>query len=290
MLKGVLLIVAAASCWGLGGVAGQYMAQYHNMDMVWLVMVRQIIAGQLFLVYSALVQKQDVFSVLRTMPKDIVQFSFLGILGSQLGFYYTIPLCNAATATVLQYMAPIYVMIYMSYKSRRLPEGKELLGICGAILGVFLISTHGDPGNLAISPVALVIGLLSAISYAYYSIKPIEMLKKYTATLIIGWGQLLSGLFLICFRRPWEIPGQWDMGAYGAFAYLVLGATVCSYSFYLAGLKIVGPTKASLISCAEPLASIICVVAFLGTRLVLQDYLGMACIIFTVLLLSIPKK
>lgn len=290
MFKGALLIVIAATCWGMGGVAGQYLAQYHQVDMVWLVMVRQIIAGFLFLAYACIVQKEDVLGILRTMPWDVLQFSFFGILGAQLGFYYTIPLCNAATATVLQYMAPIYVMIYVSYKKRSWPDGKELLGIAGAILGVFLISTHGDPGNLALSPSALVIGIISAISYAYYSIKPVEMLKRYSASLIIGWGQLLSGLFLICFRNPFAPPGAWDGGAYLAFVYLVLGATIASYACYLAGLKIVGSTRASLISCAEPLASIIAVVTLLGTQLVLEDYLGMGCIIFTVLLLSIPKK
>lgn len=290
MLKGALLIVGAATCWGMGGVAGQYLAQFHQVDMVWLVMVRQILAGLMFLSFAALVQKQNVLQVMRDMPKDIIEFSFLGILGAQLGFYYTIPLCNAATATVLQYMAPIYVMIYMSYKNRRIPEGKELLGICGAILGVFLIATHGDPGNLALSPVALTIGIVSAISYAYYSIKPVELLKHYSSSLIIGWGQLLSGLFLTLFRNPFAPPGSWDTVAYLSFVYLVLGATIASYAFYLAGLKIVGPTKASLISCAEPLASIIAVVALLNTELVLQDYLGMGCIIFTVLLLSIPRK
>ena len=61
------------------------------------------------------------------------------------------------------------------------------------------------------------------------------------------------------------------MSGYLAFAYLLLGATIASYAFYLAGLKIVGPTKASLISCAEPLASIISVVLLLNTELAGAD-------------------
>ncbi len=290
MLKGVLLIVGAATCWGMGGVAGQYLFQYHQADMVWLCMVRQILAGCLFLLFAAVVQKQNIFAIVKENTWDIVEFSFLGILGAQLGFYYTISLCNAATATVMQYMAPVYVMLWMSYKARRAPEGRELLGIVGALVGVFLIATHGSPDSLAISPMALAIGTLSALSYAYYSIKPGEMLKKYTAPTLIGWGQLISGLALIIWRNPFTPAGHWDMSGYLAFAYLLLGATIASYALYLAGLKIVGPTKASLISCAEPLASIISVVLLLDTKLTTPDYIGMACIIFTVLLLSLPKK
>ena len=114
MLKGIILIVLAAAFWGLGGVAGQYLFQYHQVDAVWLVMVRQIVAGLLFLLYTAVIIRQNIFNILRERFLSLLCFSFVGILGAQLGFYYTISLCNAATATVLQYSAPVWVMIYMS--------------------------------------------------------------------------------------------------------------------------------------------------------------------------------
>ena len=290
MLKGIILIVLAAAFWGLGGVAGQYLFQYHQVDAVWLVMVRQIVAGLLFLLYTAVIIRQNIFTILRERFLSLLCFSFVGILGAQLGFYYTISLCNAATATVLQSSAPVWVMIYMSYKHRSWPEGREMLGIVGALVGVFLIATHGSLTSLALSPAAITIGLLSAFSYAFYSIQPVELLKHYPATVIVGWGQLLSGLALIAVSNPFTPAGSWNLQALLAMAYLIAGATIASYALYLAGLKIVGSTKASLISCAEPLASIIAVVLLLDTKLVLPDYIGMSCIIFTVLLLSLPKK
>ena len=289
MLKGVILILLAAAAWGLGGVSGQYMFAYHNVDPVWLVMVRQLIAGSIFLLWSA-AKGQALLPILREYPVQVLGFSSIGILGSQLGFYYTISLCNAATATVLQYMAPIYIMLWVSLEKRKLPERRELLGIVLALAGVFLIATHGRPDQLVLSPLALGIGVISAVSYAYYSIAPLEMLKKYSTTVLIGWGQLLSGSFLLLLYSPLEAAGNWTPMACAAFAYLVLGATVFSYALYLKGLKIIGPLKSSLISCAEPLSSIISVVLLLGTRLTAEDYTGMGCIILTVLMLSLPKK
>lgn len=288
--KGVVCIILSAVFWGLGGVSGQYLYTYQQTDPFWLCMVRQIIAGALFLLFTVIVKRENIFAIFKDFPLQIIIFSFLGILGAQLGFYYTISLCNAATATVLQYMAPIFVMVWMAYKSRSMPEGKELLGIVGALLGVFLISTHGNLDSLAISPEALIIGILSAVSYALYSVYPLEMLKKYSATIVIGWGQLISGLSLIAYRNPFVSLASWDAGAYMAMAYLVIGATTLTYALYMYGLKIVGPTKASLISCAEPLTSIVAVVLFMDTILTMEDIIGMVCIIFTVLLLSLPKK
>ena len=119
---------------------------------------------------------------------------------------------------------------------------------------------------------------------------PFRLLQKYSTTLIIGWGQFLSGGFLCIFINPFEPSGHWDGAAVAAMVYLILGATVLSYSVFLVGLKVVGATKASLISCAEPLASIIAVVLWLKTPLTLEDLVGMTCIILTVVLLSLPKK
>ena len=93
MLKGIILIVLAAAFWGLGGVAGQYLFQYHQVDAVWLVMVRQIVAGLLFLLYTAGIIRQNIFTILRERFLSLLCFSFVGILGAQLGFYYTISLC-----------------------------------------------------------------------------------------------------------------------------------------------------------------------------------------------------
>ena len=53
MLKGIFLIIGAATCWGMGGVAGQYLYQYHQADMIWLCMARQILAGCMFLLFAA---------------------------------------------------------------------------------------------------------------------------------------------------------------------------------------------------------------------------------------------
>lgn len=287
--KGIFFILVAATTWGCGGVAGQYLFQTIQADPIWLVSVRQLISGLIFLAYAA-VKGQSTFGIIKSDFKPIVAFALIGVLGSQLGFFYTISLCNAATATVLQYTAPIFVMLWVAYKSRKMPEGKELLGIVFALVGVFFISTHGNLDKIVLSPIVLLSGFYSAVTYAYYTLMPVELLKKYSTATVIGWGQFIAGLFLALMENPFNHHYEWTGGAIFAFAYLLIGATIVSFSFYLAGLKLVGPTKASLISCAEPLASITAVVILLGTVLTVEDYIGMGCIIFTVLVLSLPKK
>lgn len=288
---GVVLIIAAASAWGLGGVFGQYLFEQYHVDAPWLIMIRQIFAGIIFLGYL-LLRGENIFRILQDKRdlKDLLAFTFLGLMGAQFGFYYTISLCNAATATVLQYIAPIFVIVWMAWKNRTFPELREIVGIFFALVGVFLIATHGSLDSVVLSPAALTIGIISAISLAFYTVMPFRLLQKYSTTLVIGWGQILSGGLLLFFVNPFNTTVAWDAASIASMVYLVLGATVFGYSVFLVGLKVVGATKASLISCAEPLASIIAMVWWLKTPLTFEDLLGMAFIIITVAMLSLPKK
>jgi len=144
MFKGIISVLLAAIFWGTGGVCGQYLFTHSHIDAVWMVMVRQIVAGSLFLCYSKFILKDKLLELWREYPLQTLVFSFPGILGAQLGFYYTISLCNAATATILQYTAPIMVVLWMSFKKKAWPEKRVILGTILAFTGVFLISTHGS--------------------------------------------------------------------------------------------------------------------------------------------------
>lgn len=290
MVKGALYVIIAAALWGGGGVAGQYLYMHEVMGPFWLVMVRQVVAGLVFLTYAYFVDQAHPWQVLKNEPIEILAFSFLGVLGAQLGFYYTISLCNAATATVLQYTAPVLIVLWFILREKRNPELREVIGLLGAFAGVFLISTHGRLDSLAISPLALAAGLISSLSYAFYDIMPAKLMQRHSIATILGLGQFISGCSLLLFVNPFDISNNWNPVALGVFGYLVIGATIASFGIYLQGLRIIGPVKASLISCAEPLSSIILVVFLLGVRLTLEDYIGMGCIILTVILLSLPNK
>ncbi len=50
MVKGAIYVIIAAALWGGGGVAGQYLYMHKVMGPFWLVMIRQLVAGFLFLV------------------------------------------------------------------------------------------------------------------------------------------------------------------------------------------------------------------------------------------------
>src|SRR5690606_8973394 len=121
-------------------------------------------------------------------------FSITGIVAIQYTYFAAINHSNAATATVLQYVGPIIIAVYLAVKHRRPPKPNELVAIFLAVAGTFLLVTHGDIDSLAISPIALFWGLSSAVALAVYTLQTLPLLAKYKATSVIGWGMLCGGL------------------------------------------------------------------------------------------------
>ena len=104
-------------------------------------------------------------------------FTLIGLFLNQFAYLSTIQETNAGTATVLQYVFPVGILIYSCIKDKVAPTLEFIL----AIGGTFLIVTHGQLDQLSMTPAGLIWGLFSGLTYALYIILPIALIKK--------WGQ-----------------------------------------------------------------------------------------------------
>ena len=117
--------------------------------------------------------KEPLFAIFRAQRQTLWEMLFftLGLLGSQYGFYYAIKLSNAPTATVLIYTAPVFVVLQQVLMQHRPVEKKEAVGIFTALMGVFLVSTHGNPTSLSFRRLLFLV-ILSAIAMTLYTVAP----------------------------------------------------------------------------------------------------------------------
>lgn len=288
--KGFVLAIIAATLWGVSGTFGQFLFEQRHINVEWLIVVRMLSAGILFLLFCML--KNEDIKVIWKDKTDIghlLIFSTLGMLAVQYTYFAAVKHSNAATATVIQYLGPILIAIYLALKHKRLPTFIEYLSIFLAVLGTFLLVTHGDPDTLAISDTALFLGLASAFALAFYSIYPLRLLHKYSSALVIGWAMLIGGTILSFFKAPWDIEGIWDIYSYTYIAFIILLGTLIPFYAYLTAVKIIGAQKSSLLASAEPLSATIIAVWWLQVPFTLIDWIGSLCIISTIFLLSMAK-
>lgn len=290
VLMGSIACIVAACCWGVSGAAGQFLFNHTGITPEWLVSTRTLAVGILMLSFLQL-RKGGVFEIWTNKEdrKGIIIFTLGGMLFMQYGYFAAINYCNAATATVLQYTAPVLIVVYLAVRNRKLPSAIECIAVAGCLIGTVLLATHGDLNNLTLSPQALFWGLLSSVALAFYTVYPTKLLAKYDTMLLIGWSMIIGSVVMHFVHPSWEYAANWDMAGVAAMIFIIIFGTMTPYLLFLNGVKYIGPTKSSLYASAEPLASTIVSVVWLKVGLELMDYIGFIFIVAAVLMLSFVK-
>ena len=264
--KGFIYTTIGATLWGINGAFAEFLFLQKGVTSDWLTPYRLLLAGVFLLVYLYAKDKNKIFDIFRN-TKDLIRvfvFGVFGMLGTQYTYFTTIQHSNAGIATVLQYFGPTLILLYVCFKEKRKPKPYEVVVLFLSLLGVFILATHGDMNTLKVSSVALFWGMLSAITLVIY----------------------IGGIALSITAKPWEQPVKVDIVVIVFLLLIVLLGSIFAFLFYLSGVGIIGPTKASMIACIEPVVATICSVVFLGNPFSFLDAIGFAFILSTVFIVA----
>ena len=288
---GTFLTIAGGILWGISGVCGQFLFQSKDVTASWLVPLRLVTAGFLLLCYYLIRDKGKAFDIWKTKRNriDIIIYGLAGMMLCQYSYFQTIEWSNAGTATVIQYLGPALIVVWVCLQTKRLPEKKEVLGVILAVTGIFLIATHGNPTTLALSQKALIMGLISAVSVVIYTVKPARMQAEFDTPLILAWGMLIGGIALTIAFRPWNNKVIFDGETFTALTFIILFGTMAGFSMYMTGVKMIGSVKASLYSCVEPVASMVLTAVWMKVSFTTPDLIGTAFVIATIIILALPS-
>ena len=288
---GTFLTIAGGILWGISGVCGQFLFQNKDVTASWLVPLRLVTAGFLLLCYYLIRDKGKAFDIWKTKRNriDIIIYGLAGMMLCQYSYFQTIEWSNAGTATVIQYLGPALIVVWVCLQTKRLPEKKEVLGVILAVTGIFLIATHGNPTTLALSQKALIMGLISAVSVVIYTVKPARMQAEFDTPLILAWGMLIGGTALTIAFRPWNNKVIFDGETFTALTFIILFGTMAGFSMYMTGVKMIGSVKASLYSCVEPVASMVLTAVWMKVSFTTPDLIGTVFVIATIIILALPS-
>ncbi|WP_326492563.1 DMT family transporter [Alicyclobacillus dauci] len=287
--KGLSMVLLGAVLWGVSGTAAQVLFQRYGFNPGWLVMVRMSSAGVLLLAgISIRLGLTHIFEVwkYRRDSLKLILFGIVGLLGVQYSYFASIRYGNAATGTMLQYMGPIFITTYVTLRNRRMPSTMQIVAVLLALIGAFLLVTDGNLRAFTVSPLAVFWGMISALTLAFYSLYPQSLLHRYGSATITGWGMLIGGVAMGVINPPWQFSGHGSLGTWGLVSFVVLFGTLIAFYVYIASLKYISASEASVLSCGEPLSATIIAVAFLNLKMGLPAMLGGLCIIVTVTILA----
>jgi drug/metabolite transporter (DMT)-like permease len=287
------MVLTAGSCWGLSGTVAQKLFTEYGFTPGSLVTIRLLAAGLMMLMIGFWRGKS---SSIRDAWKtaqgrvQIVVFGLLGMLGVQYTYFASIGEGNAATATLLQYLAPLMITVYLSLRAWKMPDSRETGAVLLALLGTMLLVTNGDFHQLSVPGSAVFWGLLSAVALAFYTLYPAGLLQRLGSEAVVGWGMVVGGIGLMPIFSPWHWEGQiWNMESVFLISFVILFGTLLAFFLYLDSMRYITPTEASLLACVEPMVAVVASVFWLGVPFGFLEALGGLCIIATVTILSLKK-
>ncbi|WP_181350835.1 DMT family transporter [Thalassobacillus sp. CUG 92003] len=292
--RGLLLVITGAIFWGIGGTVSQKLFQDHAIDVNWLVTVRLLLAGCLLLILQCF--RKDYAHIIRIWKNkntavQMIIFGLLGMLAVQYTYMASIHYGNAAVATLLQYLAPVMIIVYLLLRKQTAFEKRDAATVTIALLGTFLLLTNGSISELSVPGTSIFWGLLSGVSLAFYTLYAIPLLKVFDSLIIVGWAMVVGGISLAFIHPPWQAEFvAFTTEMYMYLIFVIIFGTMVAFWFYIASLQYLLPKESSLIGNLEPLSAVLTMVIWLNEPFGFFQWVGMACIIGMTLLIAFNKK
>lgn len=289
--KAALRAACGTTMWGVGGVLANVVFNTSNATPAWLVSARLTGAGVAMLLFG-LITRQPLLRVWHNKGNAIrlLLFGIFGVALAQLTYLLAIFYGNAAIATIMLSLVPAMITVVTSLRQRAWPRPVDTIAIIIALVGVFLLVTNGDPTKLHVPAIAVFWGVLAAATGAAYTMLPRKLLQTEPALVVVGWGLVIGAVLMNITAPVWHLPSGLTPWTGLAILFIVFGATFLAYILYVASLKILRPTTASMIGNLEPLTATVLSIIFLALGFHTLQFIGIILVLGGVFMMSWAPK
>ncbi|MBB4291337.1 drug/metabolite transporter (DMT)-like permease [Rhizobium leguminosarum] len=279
------LLVLLGLIWG-GSFFFARIAVQHVPPLT-LVFFRLLLAALALHIYIA--GRFDFYSILWRRWRE---FLILGLINNALPhalIFFGQTRIGAGLAAILNATTPIWTVLIANYftsdeKLSAAKIGGCLVGLAGTIV---LIGPGISAGGEA--PLwALLLPVLAAISYGFaatYGKRFRNVPAPVTAAGQLTASSLIALPLSLLSDRPWKLAAP-SLDVLLAILALALLSTAFGYILYFRIMAAAGATNASLVTLLVPPSAILLGALFLGERLALGEFIGMALIGFGLVILD----
>ena len=287
-LFGVVCALAGGALWGFSGACSQYLFAHYDIDASFITAARMLGSGALFLVLLLATRRERLVAMLRDRAsfRRLVIFGVFGLFACQFSYIASIGCTNAGTATVLQSLGTVWVMLAACALAKKPPRAGEALGLVLALAATFLIATQGNPSNLALPAAGLAWGLVNSLTVAIYIMYPKRLMFVWGTLLTTGVGMAIGGAAPAAWGGAVVMPALDATGWFVLAAIAVLG-TFAAFTLYLHGVALVGPVTGSLLGAMEPVSATVFAALWLGTSFTGYDWVGFLLMVSMILFVSV---
>jgi len=231
---------------------------------------------------------------IRLPRRDLVQCLILGMLGvaaSNYFYYLAIQKTNVATAIILQYTAPVCVLLYMVARGVQKATASRVFSVALAVVGSALAIGAVGTGQFRINPIGVAAGMAAALSFAYYNVFIPPLLQRHDRWKVLLYILIGSALCWLVINPPWRIiAGHYSREQWTFLAVFSVISVLLPFSLYIAGLQHLDATRAIVTSCLEPVFSILIAALALGELVRPVQVVGIVVVLTATVLVQLSGK
>ena len=191
-------------------------------------------------------------------------------------------LTTAGNTIILQYTAPIWIVILMYLFLGKKPNRTALISILIVFVGILCFFLEGLSSGKWLGDL---LALLSGVCYA--GVFMLNSFEKGDALSSVFFGQLACGVFMSPF-----VLRETDFSAPVLLCVFLLGAVQVglAYIFFTTGTKYTDPVTASIINALEPILNPILVAVFYGEMLGRLSLVGAVIVICGIMYYNLRNR
>lgn len=270
---GYLLVAAAAISWGAQSAIAKLLLTSGSSPAA-LVSARTATA---FLLMAAALGLAD-RRLLRTRPRELGHLALLGIVGmalSQYGYYAALTRVPVATALLIIYTSPLFVLAGAALWDREPLRPGDVIAAIVTLAGAGLVVRAHGAGSLGFHAVGVMAAILSALTFAFYSLWARRMAPRVSPWTGLTYSLGSAALFWIPVAPPWTfLSAEHPPRMWLSFAVVVVFGTLVPFGLYLAGLRWISAAHANITSTIEPVVAAAGAYVVLGEALAWPQLLG----------------
>ena len=288
-LLSILSILLSGILWGIISIFIRKLSAT-GLNSMQICFVRLLFAAPIFIIAALIfsparmrIRLRDIWIFLGTGVVSVFLFNYF--------YFYTIIHSEASIAVVLLYTSPIFVMILSRILFKEKIGAEKIISVAMTFIGCILVSGVTE-GGTALAPLVALVGIMSGIFYALYTIFGTFGLKRYDPLTVTAYTFLFAFIASLPFSGIGDIfstlsatPTLWLWGAG-----IAVICTVLPYFFYTWGLKAVESSRAAILVAIEPLVASLVGILFYGEGHSFPKILGILFVLGAILLMNTGRK
>ncbi|TQM64176.1 EamA family transporter [Humibacillus xanthopallidus] len=230
------------------------------------VVTLRITLAALVLLVPTLLALRGRWAAMRRNAWVVVGYGLTGVAGCQLAYFYAVTHLSVGVALLLEYLAPVLIVLWLWGRHRQVPRRLTVLGVGLAVIGLLLVLDVVGAGA-TVSLVGVLWGLGAAVCLVLYFLLAAHVDDDVPALGLAGgglavgaialWAAGLSGLLdttrgaaevvLSGIVVPWWVP----------ILVIALVAAAFAYVTGIVAVRLLGPKVASFVALTEVLFAVL---------------------------------